>query len=451
EPIVVLNSVLNAPSMVISIIGNILLLVAVLRTPSIRSPSTILLCSLALSDLLVGVVVQSLYLAAFLKRNHSVLNASRTLSFIASGASLFTMTAIAFEANYSSNSSANPNIGFETVVTVNCILNAPLMLLSIIGNALLLVAILRTPSIQQTPSLRLPSVIFLCNLAVSDLLVGLVVQPVYIVEQMVRIVPKLQEAVGAMRFAGCGVSLSTMTAITVDRFFALHYHLQHPYLMTTSRAIYTIITIRCIITLFSFSILWSPRIYYFLVAFLSQSAFCFAWFLRNDPLLWLSSSKERHRTQQIPLLLLLLVLLRRFLLFVLLYKLAVPPIPQTVVIANCILNVPLMLLSIIGNALVLVAILRTPSIRSPSVIFLCNLAVSDLLVGLVVQPVYVAAEIARTVRALSQAAETVGFAGCGVSLATMTAITVDRFLALHYHLQYPNLITTSRAICTIIT
>ena len=110
-----------------------------------------------------------------------------------------------------------------------------------------------------------------------------------------------------------------------------------------------------------------------------------------------------------------------------------------------------MLLSIIGNALVLVAILRTPSIRSPSVIFLCNLAVSDLLVGLVVQPVYVAAEIARTVRALSQAAETVGFAGCGVSLATMTAITVDRFLALHYHLQYPNLMTTSRAIYTVVT
>ena len=95
---------------------------------------------------------------------------------------------------------------------------------------------------------------------------GLVVQPVYIVEQMVRIVPKLQEAVGAMRFAGCSVSLDN-DSHTVDRFFALHYHLQHPNLMKTSRAIYTIITIRFIITLFSFSILWSPRIYYFLVAF----------------------------------------------------------------------------------------------------------------------------------------------------------------------------------------
>ena len=73
----------------------ILMLVAVLRTPSIHSPSKFLLCSLTLSDLLVGVVVQSLYLAAFFERNHSVLNASRTMSFIASGASLFTMTATA--------------------------------------------------------------------------------------------------------------------------------------------------------------------------------------------------------------------------------------------------------------------------------------------------------------------------------------------------------------------
>ena len=166
-----------------------------------------------------------------------------------------------FEANYSSNTDANPKSGFETIVMANCILNAPLMLLSIFGNALVLVAILRTPSIHS------PSVIFLCNLAVTDLLVGLVVQPAYIAQQILRTVSALQDAVTAMGFAGCGVSLWTMTAITVDRFLALHYHLQYPNLMTTSRAIYTIITIWCIITLFSFSILWSLRIYYVLAAF----------------------------------------------------------------------------------------------------------------------------------------------------------------------------------------
>ena len=166
-----------------------------------------------------------------------------------------------FEANYSSNTDANPKSGFETIAMANCILNAPLMLLSILGNALVLVAILRTPSIHS------PSVIFLCNLAVTDLLVGLVVQPAYIAEQIVGTVSALQEAVTAMGFAGCGVSLWTMTAITVDRFLALHYHLQYPNLMTTSRAIYTIITIWCIITLFSFSILWSLSIYYFFATF----------------------------------------------------------------------------------------------------------------------------------------------------------------------------------------
>ena len=172
----------------------------------------------------------------------------------------FTMMTSNFEANYSSDTEANSKSGFETVVIANCILNAPLMLLSIIGNALVLVAILKTPSIRS------PSVIFLCSLAVSDLLVGLVAQPVYIAAEIARTVRYFQAA-DTVGFAGCGVSLATMTAITVDRFLALHYHLQYPNLMTTSRAIYTIITIWFIITLFSFSILWSRSIQYFLAAF----------------------------------------------------------------------------------------------------------------------------------------------------------------------------------------
>ena len=60
----------------------------------------------------------------------------------------FTMMTSNFEANYSSDTEANSKSGFETVVIANCILNAPLMLLSIIGNALVLVAILKTPSLQ---------------------------------------------------------------------------------------------------------------------------------------------------------------------------------------------------------------------------------------------------------------------------------------------------------------
>lgn len=35
---------------------------------------------------------------------------------------------------------------------------------------------------------------------------------------------------------------------------------------------------------------------------------------------------------------------------------------------------------------------------------------------------------------------------CGVSLCTVTAVSVDRFAALHYHMRYPSLITIQRAL-----
>ena len=118
--------------------------------------------------------------------------------------------------------------------------------------------------------------------------------------------------------------------------------------------------------------------------------------------------------------------------------------PETIVIINCVLNALLMLISITGNTLVLAAILRTPSLRSPTTILFCSLAVSDLLVGLAVQPVYVAFYLTRNFY-LFEVTRTMGFIASGVSLLTMTAIAVDRFLALHYHMRYPNLMTTSRA------
>ena len=126
--------------------------------------------------------------------------------------------------------------------------------------------------------------------------------------------------------------------------------------------------------------------------------------------------------------------------------------PETIEVINCILNGPLIFVSIIGNALVLTAISRTPSLRSaPSIVFLCSLAVSDLLVGLVVQPVYISNALiySDSSPALKQATEVMFFLACGVSLFTMTAISVDRFLALRYHMRYSGLVTVKRALFTI--
>ena len=103
-----------------------------------------------------------------------------------------------------------------------------------------------------------------------------------------------------------------------------------------------------------------------------------------------------------------------------------------------------MLISILGNALVLAAIIRTPSIRStPQMIMLCSLAVSDFLVGLVAQPIYIAGQLTKD-SIVQYAAMLTGPSLCVVSLMTITAITVDRFLALHYHMRYATIVTESR-------
>ena len=119
------------------------------------------------------------------------------------------------------------------------------------------------------------------------------------------------------------------------------------------------------------------------------------------------------------------------------------PTHETIVIINCVLNAPLMLTSIIGNSLVLAAVWKTPSIRSTSMIMLCSLAVSDLLVGFVVQPLYIADELTEHLL-LHRVSGMIGFYVCGVSFGTMTVISVDRLMALHYHMRYASLMTECR-------
>ncbi len=123
--------------------------------------------------------------------------------------------------------------------------------------------------------------------------------------------------------------------------------------------------------------------------------------------------------------------------------------PGTILIINCVLNAPLMLISILGNTLVLAAMLRTPSIRSTSMIMLCSLAVSDLLVGLIAQPIYIALLITKD-RFVYHVWRMIGASLCGASLSSITAITVDRFLALHHHMRYDTLVTESRVKYTLV-
>ena len=124
---------------------------------------------------------------------------------------------------------------------------------------------------------------------------------------------------------------------------------------------------------------------------------------------------------------------------------------SVVAIVNCAFNVPLMLTTVVGNSLMLIAVITNSSLRSTqSIILLCGLAVSDLAVGLIVQPFYIAKEFAPT-EFLLVFTTMMGFAFCGVSFATMALISVDRFLALRFHLNYTNVVTLFRVVISLIS
>ena len=124
--------------------------------------------------------------------------------------------------------------------------------------------------------------------------------------------------------------------------------------------------------------------------------------------------------------------------------------PENIVIIYCALNAPLMIMTVVGNALVIAAILGTPSLSSPSTTLLCNLAFTDLLVGLVAQPLFITAELKLDHSLTWLSFDITSYSFCGVSLWTMTAISIDRFAALHYHMRYVSIVTTSRVLYALV-
>jgi len=117
------------------------------------------------------------------------------------------------------------------------------------------------------------------------------------------------------------------------------------------------------------------------------------------------------------------------------------------------LNIFLAITAFIGNLLIFVAPHKVFSIHPPTKLFFRCLAVTDLGVGLIVQPLHVTI-ISRTsplikmnvhsVFYVHRAMQVCSWCLCGVSLLTSTAISVDRLLALLLGLRYRHVVTLRR-------
>ena len=124
-------------------------------------------------------------------------------------------------------------------------------------------------------------------------------------------------------------------------------------------------------------------------------------------------------------------------------------------VVNCFFNAFLSFTAIVLNIITMQALRKTSSLPKTLKTLLLSLAVSDLGVGLLVQPLYVAILVMEknstaypTVKlARSIQSKTLVFA----SHFGVFALAVDRFLAIQLHLRYQELVTHKRVVAVVIS
>ena len=122
----------------------------------------------------------------------------------------------------------------------------------------------------------------------------------------------------------------------------------------------------------------------------------------------------------------------------------------------CVINAVFSFVAVFANILVLYALYKATSLNSTTKALLCSLALSDLGVGVIVQPLFVAYRWAQVQGNLPDAC-TAGIIShiegshfSAVSFLTMTAISVDRLLALLLRVQYQSTVTRRRVLVVLV-
>ena len=125
-------------------------------------------------------------------------------------------------------------------------------------------------------------------------------------------------------------------------------------------------------------------------------------------------------------------------------------------ISNCVFNSFLSHSAITMNIIAIHAIRKTSSLPKSLKTLLLSLAVSDVGVGLLVQPFYISLLLNwaqhKDPRCISYAAFDIIIGLFSLaSFLGVVAISVDRFLAVHLHLRYQELVTHKRVVAVVIS
>ena len=125
-------------------------------------------------------------------------------------------------------------------------------------------------------------------------------------------------------------------------------------------------------------------------------------------------------------------------------------------VANCVFDSYLSYTTIILNIVTIHAIRKTALLPKPLRTLLLSMAASDVGVGLSEQPLYNSSLVCSLKRKRIDCISDEGLLAviiffCTSSLFSVVTISVDRFLAVHLHLRYQELVTHKRVLAAVIS
>lgn len=118
-------------------------------------------------------------------------------------------------------------------------------------------------------------------------------------------------------------------------------------------------------------------------------------------------------------------------------------------IIRCVVPACLSVTAVAFNAVAILALRRTLALPKNFKLLLLSLTVSDVGVGLLVQPTYVAITVIKNTHVITFYYIATNFL-CAASVIGVTALAADRFLAIHLHLRYHEFVTYNRVVFVVI-
>ena len=156
--------------------------------------------------------------------------------------------------------SANVTARVHDELIVLLVLNTFLSITAFLENTLILVAL------HKESSLHPPSKLLLRSLAITDLLVGIIVEPLYVVYLMSvkskrwDICYNVNVALFITSHILCSVSLLVLTAISVDRLLALWLGIRYRQVVTLRSVYITVIVMWVLPIVATTSYIWNPQL-----------------------------------------------------------------------------------------------------------------------------------------------------------------------------------------------